>query len=460
MEMMIPQIAATSQPQAQAATTGHTSKSTGGAVFQKTLVKQLNGGDAAGGTANSLGNQPVGMVSKAAASETADSAAASTISDLMSIIDGLLEQLAEPATEDGEAPAEDEQQLQQLEAVLDQMNALLVLLGIPVPVIQQPSKPLTAENVSISDQQAIANIRAVKSNLQDTLLQLQAMLQQGTTKLIQQQEPTEWVAKQLQALTAILEGETVDTNKPQTKSSAFTQQLFSAQTAPQAQVSTLLQRLSQQAAVHPALLSTAVQSSGQGVDSETAASSAETPPLVQQGASNPDTLRGFAPLVANAAAAATSYVVADEFAKSMTGLIVQKFDLTSVNGVSEAKIMLFPEHMGQVDVRITMQNGLLTAIFQTDTAMAKDMLDNQMAQLRSALQAQGLMVDKLEVSQGQSMTQLSQQQQGHGSSQQQNSSRQSFHGEEGSSETQFETEMIEQAAIQGLGFGRGINVKA
>ncbi len=301
---------------------------------------------------------------------------------------------------------------------------------------------------------------AVKSNLQDTLLQLQAMLQQGTTKLIQQQEPTEWVAKQLQALTAILEGETVDTNKPQTKSSAFTQQLFSAQTAPQAQVSTLLQRLSQQAAVHPALLSTAVQSSEQGVDSETAASSAETPPLVQPGASNPDTLRGFAPLVANAAAAATSYVVADEFAKSMTGLIVQKFDLTSVNGVSEAKIMLFPEHMGQVDVRITMQNGLLTAIFQTDTAMAKDMLDNQMAQLRSALQAQGLMVDKLEVSQGQSMTQLSQQHQGHGSSQQQDSSRQSFHGEEGSSETQFETEMIEQAAIQGLGFGRGINVKA
>lgn len=439
MEMLIPQIAS-SQPQAQATTTGQASKSTGGAAFQKKLVQQLNGSDAAGGNATARGNQPIGVVSKEAATETSDSAAAPIKSDLMSSIDGLLEQLVEPATED-------EHQLQQLEAVLDQMNALLALLGIPVPVIQQPAE-------------LFANIATVKSNLQDTLLQVQAMLQQGTTKLIQQQEPTALVAQQLQALTAILEGETVDTNKSETKSSAFTQQLFTAQTAPQAEVSTLLQRLSQQAAVHPALLSTAVQSLEQGVDSETASSSAETNQLVQPGASNLDTLRGFTPLAANAAAATTSFVAADEFAKSMTGLIVQKFDLTSVNGVSEAKIMLFPEHLGQVDVRITMQNGLLTAIFQTDTAMAKDMLDNQMAQLRSALQAQGLMVDKLEVSQGQSMTQLSQQQQGHGSSQQHDSSRPSFHGEEGASETQLETEMIEQAAIQGLGFGRGINVKA
>ena len=458
MEMMIPQMTST-QPQAQATTNGQASKSTGGAVFQKTLVQQING-DAVSGTANAQVNQPVATVSKEAASETVESAAAPTLTDLMPIIDGLLEQLAEPATEDSEAPAADEQQLQQLEAVLDQMNALLALIGIPVPVIQPTAKPLIAGDGSMSDQQVVSGIAAVKSSLQDTLLQLQAMLQQGTTKLIQKQEPFELVEQQLQALTAIVEGEPVETNKPQTKSTAFTQQLFSAQTAPKAEVSTLLQRLSQQAAVHPAVFSTAVQSLEQGVDSETVTSSAETNPLVQPGASNPDTLRGFAPLVATAAAAATSFVVADDFAKSMTGMIVQKFDLTSLNGVSEAKIMLFPEHLGQVDVRITMQNGLLTAIFQTDTAMAKDMLDNQMAQLRSALQAQGLMVDKLEVSQGQSMTQLSSQHQGHGGSQQQATGRQSFQGEEGSSETQFETEMIEQAAIQGLGFGRGINVKA
>jgi flagellar hook-length control protein FliK len=143
----------------------------------------------------------------------------------------------------------------------------------------------------------------------------------------------------------------------------------------------------------------------------------------------------------------------------MTGLIVQKFDLTTLNGVSEAKLMLFPEHLGQVDVKITMQNGLLTAIFQTDTAMAKDMLDNQMAQLRLALQSQGLNVDKLEVSQGQSASQLAGQHQGQ-SGQQQHSSRNSSAGDNGSIDTNFEAEIVEQAAAQGLGYGRAINVKA
>jgi flagellar hook-length control protein FliK len=456
MEMIVSQIASTQQTQSTAS--GQASKSAGGAEFQKTLVQQING-EAASGPGNTQGVQLVANVQKEGTVEAEMAAAAPALSDLMSIIDGLLAQLEAPATEDDEARAEDEQQLKQLEAVLDQMNALLALLGIPVPVIQQTNNQLQAENGTLSVQESALNVSNVKSNIQDTLLQLQAMLQQGTTKMIQQQEPTVLIAEQLKALTAILEGEPVDTNEPQTKSTAFTQQLFTQQNAPQAEVSTLLQRLSQQS-VHPALLSTAVQSTEQAVEAETAISPIEPNAQQQLVTSQSESLRGLAPLAANAAATATSFVVADDFAKSMTGMIVQKFDLTTVNGVSEAKIMLFPEHLGQVDVRITMQNGLLTAIFQTDTAMAKDMLDNQMAQLRSALQAQGLMVDKLEVSQGQSTAQLSQQHQGQGSREQQSSSRHAFTGDEGTGEAQFETEMIEQATIQGLGFGRGINVKA
>ncbi|WP_169083078.1 flagellar hook-length control protein FliK [Paenibacillus sp. PL91] len=456
MEMIVSQIASTQQ-QTQSTASGQASKSAGGAEFQKTLVQQING-EAASGTGNTQGVQLVANVSKEGTVE-AEIAAAPALSDLMSIIDGLLAQLEAPEAEDVEAQVVDEQQSKQLEAVLDQMNALLALLGIPVPVIQQTNVQLQVENGSMSVQEAAVNISNVKSSLQDTLLQLQAMLQQGTSKMIQQQEPTVLIAEQLKALTAILEGETVDTNKQQTKSSAFTQQLFALQNAPQAEVSTLLQRLSQQS-VHPALFSTAVQSMEQAVNAETAVSPIEPNVQLQLGTSQSETLRGLAPLAANAAATAASFVVADDFAKSMTGMIVQKFDMTTLNGVSEAKIMLFPEHLGQVDVRITMQNGLLTAIFQTDTAMAKDMLDNQMAQLRSALQAQGLMVDKLEVSQGQSAAQLSQQHQGQGSREQQSSSRHTFIGDEGTGEAQFETEMIEQAAIQGLGFGRGINVRA
>ncbi|WP_054028984.1 flagellar hook-length control protein FliK [Bacillus sp. FJAT-28004] len=456
MEMNISQVAV-AQPQAQAAQAGQASNSTNGAAFQKTLVQQMNG-EAANNSSQAPGTPLVANVSKEAPNGVDGAAVAPTLSELMSIIDGLIEQLDTTNGEEGKTPLEDNEQLQQLEAVLDQMNALLALLGIPVPVIQQSISQLTGEEGSPSTPLEVQNAVNMKSNLQDTLLQLQVMLQQGTTKLIGQQEPTVLVAQQLQALTAILEGEPVDTTKTHTKSTAFTQQLFTAQNAQQADVSTFLQRLSQQTA-HPALLATAVQGMEQAIATEASDSTIELIPQMQLGTNNSDVMRTFTSLVANAGAA-TSFVVADEFAKSMTGMIVQKFDLTTMNGVSEAKLMLFPEHLGQVDVRITMQNGLLTAIFQTDTAMAKDMLDNQMAQLRSALQAQGLMVDKLEVSQGQSAAQLFQQQHGQGSNQQQASNRHMNNGEDSVSEAQFETEMIEQASIQGLGFGRGINVKA
>lgn len=455
MEMNISQVAVV-QPQAQGTTTGQASGNTSGAAFQKTLVQQINS-ETAGSSSQTQAAPLVANVSKEAMALVDGAAAAPTLSDLMSIIDGLLAQLDATNGEDGKASLEDDQQLQQLEDVLDQMNALLALLGIPVPVIQQPiGQPTSGEedsSISLEGKNAVN----IKSSLQDTLLQMQVMLQQGTTKLVGQQEPTVLVAQQLKALTAILEGEPVDTTKTHTKSTAFTQQLFTAQNVQQADVSTLLQRLSQQTA-HPALLTTAVQGMEQAIASDVSDSSIELIPQMQLGTNNPDTMRTFTSLVANAAA--TSFVVADEFAQSMTGMIVQKFDLTTLNGVSEAKLMLYPEHLGQVDVKITMQNGLLTAIFQTDTAMAKDMLDNQMAQLRSALQAQGLMVDKLEVSQGQSAAQLFQQQHGQGSNQQQSSNRNAVNTDDTVNESQFETEMVQQATIQGLGFGRGINVKA
>ncbi|MOA39001.1 hypothetical protein D3C78_1607460 [compost metagenome] len=83
-----------------------------------------------------------------------------------------------------------------------------------------------------------------------------------------------------------------------------------------------------------------------------------------------------------------------------------------------------------------------------------------MAQLRAALLAQGLNVDKLEVSQSQSAAELSYQQRGNGGSQQQEASRQSSQGEGSAADAQLESEIVEQAAVQGLGFGRGIDVTA
>ncbi|WP_138751585.1 flagellar hook-length control protein FliK [Paenibacillus sinopodophylli] len=456
MEMAISQTAAV-QPQAQVVSQAQASKSTQGAGFQKTLVQQINS-ESTSSSGQAQAAPLVAPVNKAAVIEGEVGAVAPSLTDLMLIIDELLNKLDTLETDEADVTVEDEEQLQQLTDLLDQMNALLALLGLPLPVMSQVTSEEQLGESGFAITQLSNQSGVVKSKLQDTLVQMQIMLNQGSLKLIGQQEPSTMIAQQLQALTAILEGEPVDTTKSQTKSTAFAQQLFSAQAAPQADSGTMLQRLSQQTA-HPAFLTTVAQAMGQSVDSDVVVSDFDVNQPVHLNTTHSETTRSLAPLVANATAT-TSFVVAEQFAQSMTGMIVQKFDLTTVNGISEAKIMLFPEHLGQVDVRITMQNGLLTAIFQTDTAMAKDMLDNQMAQLRSALQAQGLMVDKLEVSQGQSATQLSQQQQGQGSSQQQASNRQNFSHDEAANEGQFETEMVQQATIQGLGFGRGINVKA
>ncbi|ULO09705.1 flagellar hook-length control protein FliK [Paenibacillus sp. 19GGS1-52] len=87
------------------------------------------------------------------------------------------------------------------------------------------------------------------------------------------------------------------------------------------------------------------------------------------------------------------------FVQEMTGLITGKLGIVNKGGIAEATISLFPENLGQVDVKITMQNGNLVAQFLTQNSTTKDMLDQQMTQLRTALQSQGLQVEKLEVTQ-------------------------------------------------------------
>ena len=92
-------------------------------------------------------------------------------------------------------------------------------------------------------------------------------------------------------------------------------------------------------------------------------------------------------------------VPAEHFAKEMTNLVVNKLEFVKQQGFTEARISLYPEHLGQVDIKITMQNGQLVAQFMTQNSDARELLDQQMSQLRSALQGQGLQVEKLEVTQ-------------------------------------------------------------
>lgn len=92
-------------------------------------------------------------------------------------------------------------------------------------------------------------------------------------------------------------------------------------------------------------------------------------------------------------------VPVENFGKEISGFLVSKMEIVKLHGMSEARISLYPEHLGQVDIKITMQGGQMMAQFVTEHAFAKESLEQQIAQLRAALQSQGVQVGKLEVSQ-------------------------------------------------------------
>ena len=90
-------------------------------------------------------------------------------------------------------------------------------------------------------------------------------------------------------------------------------------------------------------------------------------------------------------------VPAEQFVQEMNKFVIRAFQVNQLNGVSEARISLVPEHLGHVDIKLTMQNGQLTATLVTETVMGKELLEQQLGQLRAVLQGQGIQVEKLEV---------------------------------------------------------------
>ncbi|AKF94559.1 flagellar hook-length control protein FliK [Brevibacillus laterosporus] len=92
-------------------------------------------------------------------------------------------------------------------------------------------------------------------------------------------------------------------------------------------------------------------------------------------------------------------VRAEQMPQQVTDVFVRQLKVGTLQGVTEAKLILYPQELGKVDVRISSHNGVITAHFIAESKHGKDMLDQQMAQLRTAFAQQGIQVDKLEVSQ-------------------------------------------------------------
>ncbi|SFB57376.1 hook-length control protein FliK [Cohnella sp. OV330] len=154
-------------------------------------------------------------------------------------------------------------------------------------------------------------------------------------------------------------------------------------------------------------------------------------------------------------------VPGNQFAEQMDKFLVKQFKLTSGNGISEANLNLHPEHLGEVQIRLTIQNGVLNAQFVTHNEAAKELLENQMAQLRGTLQNQGIQVDRVEVVQQQQpaadspsfMNQEQRRQQSQGGE-----SKRSTDGVETLEE--FEEELERSATLREAGFGGSLNVTA
>jgi flagellar hook-length control protein FliK len=77
--------------------------------------------------------------------------------------------------------------------------------------------------------------------------------------------------------------------------------------------------------------------------------------------------------------------------------IVRKAVIYMRNGQHEAKIDLKPDFLGHVRMQVITENHQVTVKILTEFGFVKDMVENNIQQLKADLQQQGLNVDKLEV---------------------------------------------------------------
>lgn len=393
------QMASTASAKATGAgqTTGAQSKgSAAGASgeFLQTLAQSLSGGNTEGDSSSATGSLTANpLVFSFATSEEGEAASITAIlNSLFTDLDSL-----------DEALENDPALLAGLQTLIQQMYTQL---SNPSGTNTEGSDESSTGAESVKTVPAIElsqHPAAVRFVLQDMLTQLVAGMNDPESNVAKNAPEFKHL---LQSLQSQLQEAGVDTasNKGWTelKSILDTLTVIKDQTV-QVAPSTSLQA-SKQDSVVPQVLVAAVANSGTQVKAEaetTSASNAggevEHSTIITAGELS---LRSSG---TTAGKPAEPVMQTSQFAKEMTQFVVNKLDIVQQKGFSEATISLRPEHLGKLDVQITLQNGQLVARFMTEHTMAKDMLEQQMTQLRSSLQAQGIQVERLEVTQNSSI---------------------------------------------------------
>lgn len=77
--------------------------------------------------------------------------------------------------------------------------------------------------------------------------------------------------------------------------------------------------------------------------------------------------------------------------------VVKKVEIDLKSGQTEMRMQLKPENLGEVQMKVVVEDGKLNAHFLTSTTTAKEALEANVQQLKQSLQEQGVRVEKIAV---------------------------------------------------------------
>lgn len=349
-------------------------QATAGVSFDATLAYQMN---SSGNSASTTSTEVAAKLESLLTQYSSETDA--SLEGLMELLQGLLQELD---TMD-QALMEDPSLLQELQNWLTQANVML-----------SGAAPQAQENTGGNEMSPLASRpETIRFAVQDTISQLALML----SKSGQVDLNTEAAVKQLVQSFHGLLGQGTGTGESKA-SGSFDHILAQKQpdaAQPNVSTNTSGQSASSQT-TGQAWSSLTTSTQVEGTASEFVMNEGDS--LLEQGTVTAGqlALRSGTQVAVKPAAPP---VPVENFSSEMTSFIINKLEIVKQTGFTEARISLNPEHLGQVDIKLTMQNGQLIAQFMTRSTDAKELIDQQMAQLRSALIAQGLQIEKIEVTQ-------------------------------------------------------------
>ncbi len=107
------------------------------------------------------------------------------------------------------------------------------------------------------------------------------------------------------------------------------------------------------------------------------------------------------PQIMNESIVNTTDITATKNVNQIVNQIVEKIKVDLKPDVSEIKLILKPESLGELSLKITTENNIITAQFIAESQQVKEILQANFNHLKDTLQQLGLIVDELSVSVGQ-----------------------------------------------------------